>query len=380
MAVRTYSRRFVALVIDLPDRYHFDPFFRTEVHVIALQIAFATVILVLVGTSFSFLYHDVSLAITAGIRASAVTGNSGLLAPAIVQEIQQIRSQNLLAILGIIIITTTFFGYLIARTTLRPTRNALAAQKQFIGNIAHELRTPLSVIRTNTEIALFEINIPSEVEEMLRSNVEEIDRISEIINNLLSLSTLIRPGRMEFANVDLHKIAADTIEKYAPLAKKNKLRVTLRKASSGLVWGNTIALEQIVGNLLKNALNYTPPDGHVMVTIEPTVDGLVELSIKDSGIGISRKDLFRIFEPFYRAEPSRTRAQGSSGLGLTIVSELLKLHQGKIAIRSAMGRGTTVTILIPQAHKHQSAAKKNPNDEHAELDEIAVDFSNKDTS
>jgi signal transduction histidine kinase len=360
-------------------RYRNDPFFRTEVNVVALQAAFALTIIGLIGVSFSLLYHNISVAIVEGIHASITTDAGTSMGPAIVAEIEHIRSQNLWIIVSIITLVTVFFGYIIARVTLRPARDALAAQKQFIGNVAHELRTPLAVIKTNTEVALLDPEVESDMRGILLSNVEELDRISQIINNLLSLSTLVRPEGMEFTSIDFSALVSSVVDKYGPLAKGNDLEVTVRKAPNLKVWGNRTGLEQIVGNILKNAINYTPKDGRVRITVERALNNNIELVVQDSGVGIARKDLFRIFEPFYRAEPSRMRMQdlgrtsGGTGLGLTIVSELIKAHEGRITMRSTVGHGTTVTVLLPapRGNEMSAAAAVQSN----APSEIAMDFS-----
>jgi len=355
------------------NRYQSDPFFRTEINVIALQISFGLVILGLVGISFTLLYRDITTAIVEGIRASTAGSSPEILANAIVGKLQQIRSANMFTIAGAVVLTTVLFGWIVARLTLAPARNALASQKQFIGNIAHEIRTPLSVIKTNTEVTLLDQNLTAELKQTLHSNIEELDRISDIINNLLSLSALVRPDRIEFTTIDLTNVVTETVEKYSPLAKKNEIEITLRKSPEQKVWGSKTALQQIIGNILKNALTYTPRQGHVTVTVEPTTEGIA-LMVEDSGIGIARKDLFRIFEPFYRSDQSRTRNTGGSGLGLAIVSELVKLHQGKIVIRSAVGRGTTVAVYFPAARRHAEVGGKELREGQ---NEIAVDFSSR---
>ncbi len=360
-------------------KYRNDPFFRTEVNVVGLQATFALTIIALIGISFSLLYHNISVAIVEGIHASLASNAPESMGPAIVTEIEHIRSQNLWTIVGFIAAVTAVFGYIIARVTLRPARNALASQKQFIGNVAHELRTPLSVIKTNTEVALLDTTVASDLREMLLSNVEELDRISQIINNLLSLSALVRPEGMEFASIDLSALVSKVVDEYGALAKGNDLEVTVRKSPNMRVWGNMTALQQIVSNILKNAINYTPKGGRVRVTVELALNNHVELVVQDSGIGIARKDLFRIFEPFYRAEPSRTRMQdlsrksGGTGLGLTIVSELIKAHEGRITMRSTIGHGTTVTVLLPGPQGHEMTGA--PGTQANAPSEIAMDFS-----
>lgn len=368
-----FWRRFEASVTGLATKYRYDPFFRTEINVLALQVAFALVILGIVGTFFNFLYHDISNAIVDGIRTSITSGTVSSLGPSIVGKIEDIKNHNLLILVSIITLSTILFGYIIARVTLAPARNALDSQKQFIGNIAHELRTPLSVIKTNTEVALLDDKVTADMKETMHSNIEELDRISEIINNLLSLSALVKPERIEFNAVDLSAIATDAVQKFSALAKRGEHQVTLRKSPDASVWGNATALQQIVGNLLKNAITYTPRGGHIRITVEPAPHNQVELMVQDSGIGIARKDLFRIFEPFYRADPSRTKGAGGTGLGLAIVSELIKMHQGRITIRSAVGRGTTVSVLFPGLAGKSVVGNETSLKEG--LNEIAVDFS-----
>jgi len=365
-------RRFAAWVTDWWRKYHDDPFFHTEVNIIGLQILFAGIILAFTAASFNVINAGIADAVKTGIEESNATTSTAAIAESVVHEIQAIRLQNLIGVFSLITLATLLFGYIAARITLAPTRSALSAQKQFIGNIAHELRTPLSIIKTNTEISLLGNDVSAEMKHMLQSNIEELDRVSEIINNLLSLSALIKPERIEFRAVDLGSVVSEVVAKFAPLAKTNNHNITVRRAPDTLVWGNETALSQIVGNLLKNALNYTPRGGTISLTISHTLDGSVEFVIQDSGVGITRKDLFRIFEPFYRADPSRNRAQGGSGLGLAIVSELIKMHRGKITIRSAVGRGTSVSVIFPPA---RNSAKVGGSELVEGLNEIAVDFS-----
>ena len=303
-----------------------------------------------------------------GNRAAPVIKNI------IFQALQREKTTSVLLVGGISFIAIIVFGYLIARITLSPARNALSSQKRFIGNIAHELRTPLSIIKTNTEVALLDEVLADEFKNMLRSNVEELDRISDIINNLLSLNTFVRPERIEFRNVDLGEIVDRVVGKLSPLVKGKGLELRTRKSEFRTVWGNGAALEQIVMNILKNSINYTPVNGQVTLTLEPDYRGHIELVVQDSGIGITRKDLFRIFEPFYRAEQSRTRSLGGSGLGLAIVNELVKLHHGKIIIKSALKRGTTVTVSLPcgSTAPKETGLKEQPVKEEGE---IAIDFS-----
>lgn len=337
---------------------------------IGMLTAFSIFILALVVILADYLYHDLSLAIVTGVRDQLLTGGgSGSDASAL---LDQIRDDNLTAISIITAAATIAFGYLLTRVALSPTRNALSSQKQFIGNIAHELRTPLSIIKTNTEVTLLGETVSADTRKTLESTIEELDRLSDIINNLLSLSASVRPERIEFTPINVNSIITDVVRKLDGLAKLRNLEVTVQSGQSCYVWGNTSALEQIFTNIIKNAINYTSRGGRISITSEQIGSSHVEIVVTDSGAGIARQDLFHIFEPFYRAEPSRNRAKGGSGLGLAIVSELVRLHRGKITVRSAVGRGTTVLVSLPLA---PAPARVQMNKSF--FDEVAVDYSHR---
>lgn len=337
-----------------------------------MLVAFSMILLGLLGVLFEYIYHDVSLAIITSVRESILSGTQ---TPDIYSMLATIRTENLAVIAISTAVVTLAFGYLLTRVALSPTRNALASQKQFIGNIAHELRTPLSSIKTNTEVALMAKEVGDDMRGLMKSTIEDVDRLADIINNLLTLSASVRPERIEFSTVDASAIAETAMRKLENLARTKNLDMTFRRGDLSYVWGNPAALEQIFTNIIKNAVNYTGRGGHVAVTVEQIGNSRVEISVSDSGEGIARQDLFRIFEPFYRADASRNRARGGgSGLGLAIVSELVKLHRGKITVRSALGRGTTVLISLPSApapHSDSSIRGRRT------FDEVAMDFTHR---
>ncbi len=361
------------MVTAFANRYRFDAFFRTEINIIALQGVFAFSIGVLMWVSFTYFFDDIEAIITAATVDRAAPRGISPTGEAIVGQLEELRTKSLLLVAALLMGMTVLFGYIIARVTLVPARNSLAAQKQFIGNIAHELRTPLSIIKTNTEVSMLDEDLDPKVTKTLRSNIEELDRISDIINNLLSFSAFVRPERMEFGNVDLGKVVDTITGKLSRLAERKQIEFIVRKGDFRIVRGNATALEQIVMNILENAIRYTGSGGTIKVTVEPNYHNFIDLIIEDSGVGIARKDLFRIFEPFYRAEHARTRRYGGSGLGLAIVNELVKIHNGKIIIRSAPGKGTTVLASFPRGKTEREAREEKA----SAIDEITVDFSRK---
>ena len=345
---------------------------------IALQVIFALLLLVIVGVAALSLYHDASLALTRGIEQVFMPGaDSAGISGSVAEELAAMRGRTVTWAAIAVIVVTIILSYLIARIALSPTRTALESQKQFIGNVAHEIRTPLSVIKTNTEVALMSQGVELETRETLRSTIEELDRISEIINNLLSLSASVRPERIEFRDLDLGPIVRSVIRKLRDLTEKKHLEITARMSERRIVWGNATALEQIAMNLLKNAASYSAEGGRVVVTIEPVHPDHIEFTVQDFGVGIPRKDLFRVFEPYYRVDPSRRRGDGGSGLGLTIVSELVKLHGGRITVRSAERRGTIVTVQLPAGRISLDSADAPRNRGAEDAGEIAVDFSHR---
>jgi len=371
-----YWKRFAGLVTDFARKYRYDPFFRTEINVILLQILFAGFVLTVIAVVAAQLYRDASAAVSAGLIEALTPDSSPVsVGNSVLSEINSLRLRTITIAAGAIILVTLAFTFVIARLALAPIRNALESQKRFIGNIAHELRTPLSIIKTNTEVKLMDPTIADEVRGLHKSTVEELDRISEIINNLLSLSASIRPERLEFRDVDLGMILQSAIQKLRSLSDRKRLEVEIRTSERRIVWANPTAMEQIVMNIIKNSILYTPRDGRILVTVEPVYPDFIEFCVQDSGSGIARKDLFHIFEPYYRADPSRNKRKGGGGgLGLTIVSELVKLHNGKITVRSAEGRGTTVSVLLPAGHAQIGAAESKEK-LHDTVSEITADFS-----
>ncbi len=287
----------------------------------------------------------------------------------IVSSIGIVKAKNFFSFFTITITITIIFSYIIAKATLSPTRNALKSQKRFVSDIAHELRTPISVIKTNSEVALLDSDFDNRIKKIFKNNIEELDRISIIINNLLTFNNLVHPEQVRFADVNMGAVVDNSLKKLDELIKTKEIKLTVKKISPFTVWGNAVALEQITLNIIKNAINYNRTGGSVTVKLEPDYHGNVVLAVEDNGIGISQNDLLHIFEPFYRADKSRSRQMGSSGLGLTIVSELVKLHSGRISVSSHLRDGTTVTIMLPFKNINPEKKKDKPVES-----EVAVDY------
>lgn len=371
VGVRHILKRSVELGIAWWHKYRDDLFFRTTVHVIALQAA----LVIFSIAAFGWVLRSSNAQIDQAIVSHATVFSTS--AQVLAAEIDHIQTESIRYIFAVMVALMVIFGLLLAYATLRPARESLHYQKLFISNIAHELRTPLSTIKTSTEVALLDESLSSDIRHTFRETIGELDRASEIINNLISLNRLLRPGKMEFTNVDLATVVERVIERVSGLALERNIEILTKNSDYTVVLGNAAALEQVVENIIKNAIHYTPKNRHavIAVSIRPDYRGSIIFSVEDNGIGIAQRDLFHIFEPFYRADLSRTRniKKGGSGLGLAIVNEITRLHKGKIHIQSSVGKGTTVSVVLPAGAMPVVEPRTNHTDPL--LNELSVDFS-----
>lgn len=369
-------KQFVVWVTDLTDKYRFDANVRTTLQIILLQIGLTLVSVMVFGWAISYAQHDTVAAISRYAHdVLRGTSSSTELLP---QSVIEVRNRIYLYVFTGMVLLNTLFGYLIARFALRPGRETLRFQKRFISNVAHEIRTPLAIVKTSTEVTLLDPTLSQDVRETLNDTVIELDRISETINNLLSFDTLTRPKTMQFESVDVGEIAETVITRHQDLAHSRNVLLIGHTRPGLTINGNATALDQVITNLVKNAINYTPEGrgGQVAVDCKRDQNGDVVVSVADTGIGIAQKDLYHIFEPFYRADTSRARGigTGSSGLGLAIVNEIVRLHHGKITLRSAVGHGTTIKIVFPKAIERSGSGVGETTTENIPH-ETSIDFS-----
>jgi len=228
--------------------------------------------------------------------------------------------------------------------------------RRFNADAAHELRTPLSILRGETELLLKSPNFTDEeIKAALRSNLEELDRLTRIVNDLLLLSEADAGEQVILKEpIYLRLLIEELIEQMLPLAAPRGVRIKLLDMPDVRVEADGLLLRRALFNLLENAIKYSREQGEV--EIFGMVQGQkVRLQIKDYGIGISAADLPFIFDRLFRADRARKREGGGAGLGLAIVKWIIEAHQGSIQVSSSLNQGTTFDIDLPlNSGKYQS--------------------------
>jgi heavy metal sensor kinase len=231
---------------------------------------------------------------------------------------------------------------------LRRIETAFLRVTQFTADASHELRTPISLIRAEAEIALRKSRTDKEYRDSLSHILIETETTSSMVEKLLSLARADSGGQaLEIRPVDLREIVMRTAGEWRTVASFRTLGFTETVASGDLqVAGDKTALQQLLNILLDNAVKYTPAPGSVSLSLEERGNRAV-LKVIDSGIGIAPEDQNRIFERFYRADKARSRELGGAGLGLAIALWIVQQHHGLIAVESTLGKGSTFEVHLP---------------------------------
>ncbi len=241
----------------------------------------------------------------------------------------------------IIFAAGTTVSYLLARRTLRPIEESVEAQHRFTADASHELRTPLAAMKAEIEVGLRGTLTKDEVIELLQSNLEEVDRLGGLAEGLLTLTQT--DNAFQPVPVSLEEVAGRVVKRLQPLADAKKITLK-RQLEPVVVSGDAPAIDKIIGILLDNAIKYSRGGTEIIIrTYQKDGHGYAE--VRDHGIGIKASELPHIFDRFYRADSSRSKAQvAGHGLGLSIAHNLAENLGGKISVTSTLGKGSSFTI------------------------------------
>ena len=248
------------------------------------------------------------------------------------------------AVAAILLISAV--GWFLARKSIEPIERNLALLRQFVADAAHELRTPVSVLRSRADVALQRERDPAAYVDVLTAVGLESERMGRIVNDLLMLARAdageraIAPER-----VYVDDVAVDAVASVRVLAERRGVQLDVLQFEESAAVADPILVRQLLVILLDNAVKFTPPGGKVALSVRPE-DGRATVTVADTGVGIAAAELPRVFDRFYRGDDARRRSDGA-GLGLAIAKWIVDAHGAALAIESEFGQGTRVTVRFP---------------------------------
>jgi len=220
--------------------------------------------------------------------------------------------------------------------------------RQFTADASHEFRTPLAALRGNAEVALTRHRTEAELRQVIEESIEQYDRLGRIAEDLLLLARA-DAGHLHIKRekVSLDEAIDDVVDLYRPLAQDQDIELTFTDCNAIWLEADSSRLRQMIGNLIDNAIKYGGAKGKVTVALS-SEDSTAQITVADNGPGLTPEQLSRVFDRFYRVDPSRSAQNpGGAGLGLAICRTIAEAHGGRIDISSAPGKGTSISVFIP---------------------------------
>ncbi len=270
------------------------------------------------------------------------------------QQVAQLKNRlfiTLVTIDGSILVISGVLGFFLAGLTLRPIKIMVDDQNRFISDSSHELRTPLTALKSSLEVALRDPKFTlKEAKVLLRDSISDVDQLTTLSNDLLTLARFQRKNPQVFTQFDLEELIKSSIKRIDPIAKKKKIKIISQISNANLVACKD-TLTQLITIILDNAIKYSPKASEINISAK-AIDANFEVKIQDHGIGIDNKDIPKIFDRFYRADSARTHYEsGGFGLGLSIAKKIVDSYHGSIKVDSQLACGTTFTITLPRFSK-----------------------------
>jgi heavy metal sensor kinase len=241
--------------------------------------------------------------------------------------------------------------------------------KQFSSDASHELKTPLTILKGEVEVMLRKERTPQEYQQTLKSNLEEINRMSQIVEDLLILSKADTGDiRLNKGDISLTEILNEVVAQMDMLAKSKRLHLSTSNHHQDIhIFGDALRIRELFINLIENGIKYTEEGGSIHIALQKENELLVgnpldrmkrekeefaKIIVSDTGIGIAKEDQEKIFDRFFRVDKARSREQGGSGLGLSICKWIVEAHQGEIKVESELGKGSSFIIILPLFPPH----------------------------
>jgi signal transduction histidine kinase len=292
----------------------------------------------------------------------ALASGASMVAVAVADKVElEDRYAALIGVFGaaamVALVLVALGGSILVGKSAAPVERTMEQMRQFMADAAHELRAPITVLRSRAEIALQQPRDRESYVLTLQGVESESIRLGRIVDDLLILARADAGDRpIERKNFLLDEVALDAATAAGSVAQSRQVGVIIGDLDHALVEGDSNLVRQLVMILLDNAIKFTPPDGEVRLRVVAS-DGRVTLVVDDSGIGISSEQLPHVFDRFYRGDPARGRSEGA-GLGLSIARWIADAHRAEIEIDSAPGRGTRVEVRFSAADVPRSSGRR----------------------
>jgi two-component system phosphate regulon sensor histidine kinase PhoR len=223
-------------------------------------------------------------------------------------------------------------------------------RREFTANITHELKTPLTSINGYAEMIASGMTKEEETIKFAKTIQKEGSRLLELIDSILKLSEIegevISKKTQSLELFDMYELTAEIVNRFNNIVQEKNISVKLT-GSLALINGNRRMIEDLISNLLDNAIKYNKVNGNVYISIL-NMENYIVLNVSDTGIGIPKEETERVFERFYRVDKSRSKKIGGTGIGLSIVKHIVEYHKGKLTIRSEIDKGTEIKVILPK--------------------------------
>ncbi|WP_233194860.1 ATP-binding protein [Cryobacterium sp. M91] len=295
---------------------------------LVLFAAFAVGIYIFVTGTFDF---DAAEAGGAGALNAAEQGFANL-------------RTGLVVLYAVLLVLIPISSYLMARAALAPLQKSYDLQQRFVDGASHEMRSPLSIIQGELELALLTTRTPAEYERAMQTALEAVDGLTRLTNDLLLLSRGAGTElKRTYKLVDLNELIRLDIDARASNPEE-AARLDIHLGRATVVLGSPALLARAIANIIDNALKFTPTPGTVTVGTD-TQNGICSITVRNTGIGMDDDDLQHAFDRFWRSDQARSHP--GHGLGLSLVQQIIQAHDGRITLTSKSGVGTTVTVNLP---------------------------------